>query len=211
MISGANAAKWTGKWLLQIPVYLVTSYVMRTLIGGGYRLLIRAGANLPPNLLLRHLLWVALAGGFLAGLLGMVLFRATLLLPLKLTPRSGSAWSRPQTWTWALPTFWLGFGMMAWLGHHAQHTILAESTSGGASGLLAAFFGSGCSIPAVNYGYAFLHDCMNQITFTHPWVGTVGYSAATFVPANWFDQLRGSQAHVDESPKPEKAAEESRV
>jgi len=205
MTSGTNAAKWIGKWLLQIPVYLVTSYATGMLVASCYNLFVKAGANLPPRLLLQHFLWRALLDGFLAGLVGLAIFRAMLLLPFKSAPIGGPAWKRPQAWTWLLPTCWLALGMMTWSGNHIHRSVLATSESGNGLGLLDAFFGSGCSIPATVHGYAFLFSCMTQIEFTHPWLGTIGYSAAAFVPSDWFGKLRGSRLPDANAPEHEQA------
>jgi hypothetical protein len=203
-----SVAKWVGLWLLQIPLYLVTSYAMRMLIGSCYRILMRAGANVPPNFLLEHLLWVGFVGGFLAGLIGLLIFRAMMLLPLPSAPRSDPEWKRPQAWTWVLPTFWLAFGMMGWSGGHAHRSVLTTSTSGNGLSLLDAFFGSGCSIPPTIRGYTFLRDCMTQIEFTHPWLGTIGYSVAAFIPSDWFGRLRGSRLTDIDAPE-QKHAEQT--
>ncbi len=193
-----SAVKWTGKWLLQIPIYLVTSYVMRTLIGSCYNLLIKGGANLPPKLLQQHFLWIGLVGGFLAGLMGVFAFRATLLLPLDVAPVSAPTWRRPQAWTWALPTLWLAFGMLAWSGDHTRHTVFSASSATTGSGIAAIFFGSGCSIPPTASNY---WNCISQFSFTHPWLGTLGYSAAAFVPGNWFRRLRRPLSSPEEPPE----------
>jgi hypothetical protein len=207
MSIGMNAVKWAGKWVLQLPAYFVTSYAVRTLMGSCYRILIRGGANLPPNFLLQHFLWVALVGGFVAGLAGLLLFRAMLLLPMNMNPVSGSVWKRPQAWTWILPTCVLAFGMMAWFGGQTHHSVLASSTVTGRASILGAFFGSGCSIPATIHDYGFFNDCMNQITFTHPWLGTLGYSAAAFLPSDWFGKLRHKTLPQEEAGIQEQAQE----
>jgi len=184
-----GAAKWTGLWLLQIPLFLITSYLARTLIGLAYRLLIRAGANLPINLLLEHFLWVSFGGGLLAGLIGLQLLRVGLLiLPGDNEPVTNIPWNRPQAWTWVLPTCWLIFGIIAWLGSHTSHSVLASSAGAGSMGLLSAFFGSGCSLSGM-YITA-IQQCMPQLTFSHPWLGSVGYSAATLVPVEWLHRVR---------------------
>jgi hypothetical protein len=182
MTSGASAMKWTGLWLLQIPVYLVTSYLIRTLITVGYLLLLRAGVSLPANLLLEHFLWVGLVGGFVAGLVGVLLFRAMLLLPVDLKPPTETAWVRPQAWTWVLPSYWLATGVIAWLGNRGHGSVLDVSPEVRGLGMFAAFFGSGCYLGSGDFHAIALGSCMSQTTFTHPWLGTLGYSAAAFFP-----------------------------
>jgi hypothetical protein len=181
-----STAKWTGKWLLQLPVYLVTSYLVRTLIGSSYHLLIIAGADLPTNFLLQHFLWVGLVGGFIAGLVGVLAFRAVLLLPLKLAPVAETPWKGPQAWTWFLPACWLLFGIMAWSANHTRHSVLATTAGPGTSGVIDAFFGSACSLTSGGNLSAMVLSCTSQLTFTHPWLGTLGYSVAAFVPRWWF-------------------------
>jgi hypothetical protein len=193
MTFGANAAKWMGKWLLQIPAYWVTSYATGMLVAGCYNLLMRIGANLPPRLLLQHFLWRALLDGFLAGLVGLVIFRAMMLLPAKSARVHGPAWKRPQAWTWVIPTFWLAYGMLAWYGNHARFSVLG-SVGPTRPDLIAAFFGDGCSIAGSSVGISTIIYCMPQITFAHPWLGTLGYSAAAFIPSDWFAKLRGSRS-----------------
>ncbi len=180
---GSNAMKWTGLWLLQIPVYLVTSYLIRTLMTIGYLSLIRIGADWPAHLLLEHFLWASLVGGFVAGLAGVLLFRAMLLLPIQLERSSSPAWTKPQAWTWVLPSCWLAFGMTAWLGSRGHGSVL-EASHG--SGLLATFFGSGCFPGSGDFHAIVLGSCMKQTTFTHPWLGTLGYSLSAFFPLGRF-------------------------
>ena len=188
-----RALKWAGVWLLQIPLYILTSYLVRTLIMIGYQWLIRAGADLPANLLLVHFLWVSLAGGLIAGLIGLQLLRAALLiLPDDKNSAVKAPWQRPQAWTWVLPTCWLIFGILAWLGGHASHSVLASSAGSSGSGILAAFFGGGCSLSGMYI--TGIHQCMPQITFTHPWLGMLGYSAAAFVPTGRFARLKPQMA-----------------
>lgn len=208
-----SAAKWIGKWLLQVPVYLVTSFVVRQLIGSCYQLLVKAGANMPPNFLLQHFLWVGFIAGFIGGVVGMVGFCAMLLLPVQFEPASARVWERPQAWTWVFGTLWLAFGVMSWLGNHAPHSVLM--TSGAAvPGIFDVFFGSGCLIPARYSDYGFVLDCMKQITFTHPWMGTLGYSGAAFVPVGWLGPFRRSSFLAKQIPErelPEEGEAESHV
>lgn len=186
----ASAAKWFGKWLLQIPVYLVTSYLIRTLIGSCYRLLMKAGASLPSNFLLEHFLTVAVVAGFLAGLIGVVVFRAALLLPQKARAIPGPAWKKPQAWTWVLPTCWLLFGFVVWAAGHAHHSVLMTSEGITNSGLIGAFFGDGCYLPLVARSQWVFQTCMTQLTYTHPFVGSLAYSAAAFLPADWLIRIQ---------------------
>jgi hypothetical protein len=192
-VRGINVAKWIGKWLLQIPVYVVTAYVMRLLIGTCYRLLTRLGGNLPPKFLLEHILLLGLICGFLAGLVGLLVFKAMLLLPLDIEPGPDSPWKRPQAWTWIFSTCWLAIGIISWPQTFAHHSVL--STSSGmagpvvsASDIIAAFFTQGCSVKT-----GILTNCMTQIRYSYPWLGTLGYSAAPFVQSGWWKRLRGFQ------------------
>jgi hypothetical protein len=180
--------KWLGLWLLQIPLYLVTSFLVRTLIGIAYKSLIRAGSNLPLNFLLEHFLWVGLAGGFIAGLIGLQLLRAAfLMLPGDNCSVIEIAWKQPQTWTWILPTCWLALGVSAWLGDHASHSVLASSTGFNSSGIWSVFFGSACSLSGIYVSS--IQQCMPQLTFSHPWLGSIGYSAAAFLPGGGSSRL----------------------
>jgi len=177
-----SAVKWTGLWLLQIPVYLVTSYLIRVLMTVGYLLLLRSGADLPRNLLLEHFLWVSLIGGFVAGLVGVLLFRAMLLLPIDAKPPVTTAWKRPQAWAWVLPSCWLVFGVITWFASREHHSVLGVYARVHEPDVLATFFGSGCYFGSGDFHAIALGTCMKQTTFTHPWLGTVGYSAAAFFP-----------------------------
>jgi hypothetical protein len=188
----SSTAKWIGMLLLQIPVYLVTSYVMRSLAGGSYNLLIKAGANLPPNLLLQHFLFVAIADGLLAGLLGVLTIRAMLLLPNRIRAVEGPAWKRPQVWTWTISTCWFAFGIFVWIAANAHPSVLVTSSGLRLSDFIAAFFGRGCDLSAPKIDLSVVQTCMNQISYTHLWLGTIGYSAAAFVPAGWSNRLKNS-------------------
>ena len=205
MTGAVGAAKWVGVWLLQLPLYLATSYLMRELIGNSYRLLIKAGANLRPNFLLQHFLWISLIGGFLAGLIGLQLLRAALLiLPPRTSPVTNAPWRRPQAWTWVIPTLCLAYGVSAWFGDHTRYSVLG-SLGGTRPDVFAAFFGDGCHLASSNVGISIIIYCMPQITFTHPWLGTIGYSAAAFVPSDWFGRLRGSRLPEVDAPEHEHA------
>lgn len=185
-----NAAKWTGKWLLQIPVYLVTAYIIQLLIGSCYRLLIRIGANLPPHLLVQHILLLGLVCGFLAGLVGLLVFKAVLLLPLEIKPGSDLPWKRPQAWTWVFSTCWLAIGIATWPRSFTHHSVLSTSsgiTPMSVSDIVAVFFTEGCAVKT-----GIMNNCLTQLTYTYPWLGTLGYSAATFVSPNSLRRFRGS-------------------
>jgi hypothetical protein len=192
-MSGAtDKAKWVGMLLLYIPLYLVTSYVMRSLLGGGYRLLVKAGANLPPNLLLQHFLFVAIIDGFLAGLLGVLTIRTMLLLPIRFRAVDGPAWKRPQAWTWIIGSCWFAFGIFVWIAANAHPSVLATSSGLGLSDFVPVFFGRGCDLSAPKIDLSVVRTCMNQISYTHLWLGTIGYSVAAFVPVGWTNRLRNS-------------------
>jgi len=198
-VSGAaSKAKWIGMLLLQIPLYLVTSYVMQSLLGGGYRLLLKAGANLPPNLLLRHFLFVAIVDGFLAGLLGAQTVRAILLHPNRVRAVEGPVWKRPQAWTWTLGTCWFAFGVFVWIAANAHPSVLTNSSGLGFSDFIAAFFGRGCDLSAPKIDLSVVQTCMNQISYTHLWLGTIGYSAAAFVPVGRTKLLKNSSPMAEE-------------
>jgi hypothetical protein len=189
MSKGLRRAKWLGIWLLQLPIYLLTSYLVRTLMGICYRLATKSGANIQANFLVQHFLWVGFVSGFIAGVIGLQLLLATLLLmPAQTSRGTDFAWKRPQAWTWVLPSCWLAFGMLNWLGNHAHRSVLAVGPSLRTSNAFAVFFGSGCYLSSHSVPY--LASCMTQITFTHPWLGTLGYSLAAFVPAGWLVRMR---------------------
>lgn len=187
-----DVLKWTGIWLFQIPIYLVTSYVIRSFIGGVYTLIVKAGANLPPNFLLWHMLWVSLLDGFLAGLIGLAVVRAMLLLRKRTAPAISAPWARPQAWTWVLPTCWLVVGVCEWLNGHVHHSVLSSSSSVTFSDVAVAFFGSGCELRGSDFSANSLQGCFTQMSYTHPWLGTIAYSAATFVSPKSFGLQQGS-------------------
>ena len=193
-----SAAKWMGMLLLQIPVYLVTSNLMRSLIGGCYRLLIKADANMPPQLLLQHFLLVSMLDGFLAGVLGVAVFRAIILLPIRIQIASGPGWKRPQAWIWAISTCWLAFGILIWVATNSHRSVLATSRGIGFPDAIRVFFGTGCYLPAANLTQSVLGSCMTQLSYTHPWLGTIGYSAAAFIPAAWFNRLHNPSVSAEQ-------------
>ncbi|HEX5235699.1 MAG TPA: hypothetical protein VFW25_10260 [Silvibacterium sp.] len=187
MSSTASKAKWIGILLLHLPLYLVTSYVMRSLLGSGFRLLIKAGANLAPNLLLQHFLVVGLICGFLAGLMGIVTVRAMLLLPIGVPALNGPAWKRPQVWTWTISSCWFVFGIWAMAG--ARPSVLAAPSGWWFSDVIKVIFGRGCDL---SIDLSVFQGCMTQLSFTLPWMGTIGYSAAVLIPAEWISRLHNS-------------------
>jgi hypothetical protein len=189
MSRASEAPKWTGMLLLQVPIYLVTSYLVRQLLGSIYRLLIKAGSVLPPNLLLQHFLIVSLLDGFLAGLLGLLVLRATFLLSFRIQGSNESALKKPQTWTWILFTGWFMLGILKWIARNTHQSVLTASSSVTFSGAIEAFFGSGCQLMGADIRQMVFSDCMNQLNFTHPWLGTIGYSAAALVPSRWLRPL----------------------
>jgi hypothetical protein len=186
MTDATSKAKWVGILALHIPLYLVTSYVMRSLLGGSYGLLVKAGATLPPNLLLQHFLVVGILDGFLAGLIGLLAVRAMMLLPIRLHEARGPAWKRPQAWTWTIATCWFAFGIFVWVAANAHPSVLATSSGLRFSDFIAVFFGRGCDLSAQKIDLSVVQTCMNQLSYTHLWLGTIGYSAAAFIPAGWF-------------------------
>lgn len=190
--------KWTGMLLLQIPLYLVTSYVMRQLLGSCYGLLIKAGANLPANLLLQHFLFVAIVDGFLAGLLGVMTIRAMMLLPTRLNVALGSMWQRPQVWTWTVATCWFAFGLSVWIAANMHPSLLATSSGLKFSDAITVFFGRGCDLSDLDVDRSVFRACMTQLSYTHPWLGTIGYSAAAFVPVRWIGLPKNSQNSAEE-------------
>lgn len=182
-----SALKWSGKLLLHLPLYLVTSYVMRSLLVGTYRFLMKAEANQSPNLLMQHFLVVGLIDGFLAGLIGVAVVRAMLLLPTRLPVSNGPAWKRPQAWTWAVSICWFIFGIWSMAG--ARSNVLATPSGQWLFDDIAVFFGRGCDSSINSSGF---QGCTAQFSFTLPWVGTTGYSAAAFIPAGWTSRLHNS-------------------
>src|ERR1700756_445215 len=125
-----GTAKWIGTLLLHVPLYLATSYVIRQLLKMCYTMIIKAGGDLPPMLLVQHFLMVSIVAGFLAGLLGVSTIRATLLLPIEFRPPIEPAWKRPQAWTWVLSTCWFTFGLLAWtIATNTHRSVLASGPS----------------------------------------------------------------------------------
>lgn len=207
----SKAAKWAGKFLLQVPIYLVTSYLVRQLLGSTYHLLIKAGSVLPPNLLLQHFLIVSLLDGFLAGFLGLLVLRATFLLPFRTQGANESPLKNPQTWTWILFSGWFMLGILKLIAENTHQSVLAASSGVTFSGLIGAFFTSGCQLSGVDVHQIVFSDCMNQLNFTHPWLGTIGYSAAALIPSGWVRPLYRQPESNDGLPLTEgaKADEES--
>jgi len=165
---------WTGKLLLHLLAYAVLSYIVRYVIGGSFKLSIKAGANVPPQLLFQHFLIVAFIGGLLAGVVGLAVLRAIFLLPSKLNIASTTGWKNPKAWTWLIPTIALAVGVAGWIG--SQSSVLASSAVSFSS-FFATFFGNACDL---RYGPQ--EACLTQISYTHAWVGTIGYSASAFLP-----------------------------
>jgi hypothetical protein len=168
------AAKWAVKLLLQLLAFVVLSYIVRYMLGGSFKLLIKAGATLPPQLLIQHFLIVSFVGGWLAGVVGLALFRAMFLLPTNVNIASPTGWKNPKAWTWLIPTVALIVGIAGWIG--SQSTVLASSGVRFSS-FFATFFGNGCDLWSGPQG-----ACSAQIGYTYAWVGTIGYSASVFLP-----------------------------
>jgi hypothetical protein len=168
------AAKWTGELLLQLLAFVVLSYVVRYMIGGSFKLLIKAGATLSPQLLIQHFLILSFVGGFLAGVVGLALLRAMFLLPTNLNIASPTGWKNPKAWTWLIPTLAIAVGVAGWIG--SQSSVLGSSGIS-FSGFFARFFGNGCDLSS-----GFQVACSTQIGYTYAWVGTIGYSVSAFLP-----------------------------
>jgi hypothetical protein len=184
-----ESAKWTGKLLLQIPVYLVTSYIARQLIGSTYNLLIKSGAALPLALLRQHFLILSFFGGLLAGILGLLALKVLMLFPFHAEYVYVAPWKRPQSWTWIIFTCVFLLGVLRWIVKNSDSSVLSSSSGISLAGFIDVFFGSGCQLNFADTHQSILNDCMNQITFTHPWLGTIGYSAAAFIPHRWLNSL----------------------
>lgn len=189
------AAKWTGKLLLHLLACAALSYMVLYMIGGAFKLLVKAGANLPPDLLFEHFLIVKFVGGFLAGVVGLALLRAMFLLPTNLTITTTTGWRDPKAWTWLIPTIVLAVGIAEWMG--SQSSVLTSSGFSFSS-LFATFFGNGCDLRYGPQG-----TCSAQIGYTYAWVSTIGYSASAFLPqAHHQIELEGPQKHNSELPLP---------
>ena len=184
----SDRLKWIGIWLLQLPAYMILSYVMRWIIGAFYNLCIRAGAQLPSGFLLQHLLRVGMIGGFLAGLVGYAVVSAMLFLPRRRAV-TGDPLSRPQAWTWVLPTCWMLLGVLEWVTGSAHPSVLASSGVS-ISNIVETFFGRACSLGGSTWDVNIISSCMQQITYSHFWLGTIGYSAAAFVSPTWIQVFK---------------------
>ena len=198
MSGAANRAKWVGMLLLHIPLYLVTSYVMRQLVGSFYGVTVKAGANLPPNFLLQHFLLTGFIDGFLAGLVGVFVLRATLLLPSRVRAADGPAWKHPQAWTWIIATVWFLFGILKWIAANSNRSVLAPSSGPRLLDVISVFFGRGCDLSAAKLDRSVFDACLLQLSCTHPWLGTIGYSAAAFIPVEWINRLKRSGQSAEE-------------
>jgi len=207
----AGKAKWIGMLLLQIPLYMVTSYFMRRMVGIGYGLLVKAGANLSPNLLLRHFLLVSLFDGFLAGLAGVFLFRAMLLLPKRVQVTSKPVWQRPQAWTWVISTCWLAFGIFNWAASNSSPSVLGFAPSLGFSDVVTVFLVRGCDLLAASLNRSVMDRCETQILYTFPWLGTVGYSVAAFIPTGWTNRNALDSADLEAPAEEQNEKQQSRL
>lgn len=187
-----STAKWIGMFLLQVPLYVFTSYIIRQLLGSAYGVIVKAGANLSPNLLRQHFLIVGLLGGFLAGMVGVLVLRATLLLPTRFEAVNGPAWKRPQAWTWVIGTVWFAVGIVIWIVANSNHSVLSASSGLDLPDIISVFFGRECDLSAAKLDRSVFDACLLQLSCTHPWLGTIGYSAAAFVPVGWTKGLKNS-------------------
>lgn len=203
MNSPLGRPKWIAMLLLHIPLYLVTSYVVRELLRMCFTIVIKAGGDLPPMLLQQHFLVFSIVAGFLAGLLGVLTIRAMLLLPIDFRPPIEPAWKRPQAWIWIISTCWFAFGVLVWISN-MHRSVLSASTLG-LSSAIRVFFGGGCDLSNGYPNYLAFDTCMTQLSYTHPWLGTIGYSAAALIPTQWKVRLKHS---LDSAGRLEAADEE---
>jgi hypothetical protein len=176
-------ALWVGKWLLQIPVYLVTNYLVRWVISFVFRKLHPAGGAFTASFFVRHPLDFSLIAGFLGGVLSILLLHLFLLLPGLPAPRPMPSWKKAQAWTWTVAAAWFLYGVGEWW-IKVGHSVLA---TGGAkfSDLFRVFFGDACNLTQTPITGAALQGCLPQFGYTSPLVGCLAFSLAAFVPMYW--------------------------
>lgn len=195
MTDSTRKALWVGKWLLQLPAYLVTNYLVRWVISFTYRKLDRSGAGFTASFFVRHPLDFSLIAGFLAGLLAVVVLHLVLLLPKLPPPAKMASWKKAQAWTWAIPVAWFLYGALQWWADQSTHSVLA---TGGSrthfSDLITVFFGSACDLTQTPITGLALRGCMPQFGYTSPLLGCIAYAAAAFVPMNWLRKQSAAES-----------------
>lgn len=195
MNDSVNTAKWIGKWLLQVPAYLVANYVVRTLIVVIFRLLVRAGATITHNPLVLYPLGFSFVSGILAGIVAILAFRLFMMLPQMPAIVEVAPWKKAQAWTWTFAAAWFFYGAMRWWTSRTTHSVLAASGSGPKiSDLFTVFFGSACDMIHGNYG-----GCLPQLGYTSPLLGCIGYSLAVFIPMGWLKKRNSAAQSGDAS------------
>ncbi len=174
--------KWLGRLLLHALFFIAAYIIAVRLVGLGYVLLLRAGAQVPPDLLKSHILFQATIVGLFAGLCPIEFTLAGLgwLKTNETAERSTPLRERPQLWTWVPYTCWMAYGMAAWLYQHRQHSVLEIRGKSDFSRVLDIFFLQPCDLARLS-AFTNIDACLNQLNYTTAWIGSLTYSAAALL------------------------------
>jgi len=165
-------AEWTdvltrrksGRVLLHSLMFLFLMMILGNLSNIIFSLLIRMGAPFPPALLQKHFLWRSF-------ILGVVAASPPFSFVL-------ARWieAADKKWVWIPYSFWMAVGLLFWVGHDRDTSVLADRPHY-LTQLAGLFFVQDCTL-SLPVNSVFLSPCFYQIVFSALWMGSLGYSLA---------------------------------
>jgi hypothetical protein len=184
--------RWIGKLLIFAIAFLVAWAIVERVMNALFNLGIRGGMQVSPNLPQTHFLYFSFLAGLIAGLFPFALIRHFLLFMKQgATEDAESALNNPQSWVWILFSGWLLYGLLGWILKMQPHSVLANSGGVSFASVFNSFWGVDCQsfTPKIR-SIAAIKNCFNQVIYTLPWAGSLGYSVAVLVPRNIFAKMK---------------------
>jgi hypothetical protein len=175
------ALQWAVRYSLHIAyMFLARVFIAFPLLTSMYRLLIRAGAQLPKNGPFEHFLWTSLIAGILLGSLPLDLI-ASIFGAFRTQIKRSSlvvSWSNPQRWVWLPFLLLLLLRMATWLAGQEHQSILANAQTSVWTPMIHHFWFPDSK--GDTFDVYSLINCGDSLLFTAPFVSALGYSLAAF-------------------------------